>query len=234
MKSDTFVVLSSMLESAKCLDDSLRNELCYVIMEYGFNGELVESSPIIKAIMMSIIPNINSSKSRYKASVDNGKLGGRPPKHKPNDNLDKPNDNLEETKTKPNSNLDKDKDKDKDVDKDKVIKQFTFSLTTSKLLSSTSKEYQTNLQEYINTSNHSMSYEDFYTQCEMKPYKYKNFKMAYDTWNKNSKQPMKSFKQQDKEKASNTVDTYMNNNFNIRNHLGSSEQEVEVISYDRN
>jgi hypothetical protein len=78
MKSDTFVVLSSMLESAKCLDDSLRNELCYVIMEYGFNDELVECSPIIKAIMMSIIPNINSSKARYKASVDNGKLGGRP------------------------------------------------------------------------------------------------------------------------------------------------------------
>ncbi len=141
MKSDTFVVLSSMLESAKCLDDDLRNELCYVIMEYGFNGELVESSPIIKAIMMSIIPNINSSKSRYKASVDNGKLGGRPPKHKPNDNLDKPNDNLEETKTKPNSNLeetktkpnsnlDKDKDKDKDVDKDIIKRAVGFKKPT--------------------------------------------------------------------------------------------------------
>lgn len=105
----------------------------------------------------------------------------------------------------------------------RVTKQdvFTFSLNTQKLLSATSKIYQSELKEYIDNSDKPMSYEDFYNQCEMKPYRYKNFKMAYDSWNKENKikshqQPV-SFKQQDeqrdKEKSDN-ISKLLNSGFN--------------------
>ena len=71
-----------------------------------------------------------------------------------------------------------------ELGKANIVKPFSFTLTRQCLLSSTSKEYQEELALYISASTHVMSYEDFYNQCEMKPYKYKNFKMAYDSWNK--------------------------------------------------
>jgi len=73
----------------------------------------------------------------------------------------------------------------------KVRKEFTFSLSKTMLLSSTSKEYKSKLEEYIKQSGKSMSYKDFFEVCEMKGYKYKNFKLAYDKWNKEDKQPVK-------------------------------------------
>jgi len=72
----------------------------------------------------------------------------------------------------------------------KVRKEFTFSLSKTMLLSSTSKEYKSKLEEYIKQSGKSMSYKDFFEVCEMKGYKYKNFKLAYDKWNKEDKQPI--------------------------------------------
>jgi len=117
---------------------------------------------------------------------------------------------------------------------EKKTDEFSFTLTTQKLLSSTSREYQSKLKEYILNSGKQMSYEDFYNQCEMKPYKYKNFKMAYDSWNKKSNavtttQP-KSFKQQDKETSRNKVNAYLESGYSLR---GNSEHlEVEVITHD--
>jgi len=75
-------------------------------------------------------------------------------------------------------------EEEEEEDKGDGVRVFTFTLSTSKLLSSTSKEYQENLKDYIDNSGKNMSFQDFYNQCEMKPYKYKNFKMAYDSWNK--------------------------------------------------
>ena len=71
--------------------------------------------------------------------------------------------------------------------KTKTNTLFTFVLSTNKLLSNCSQEYRDKLKEYIESSGKSMSYEDFYNSCEMKPYKYKNFKLAYDKWNKDDK-----------------------------------------------
>lgn len=115
-----------------------------------------------------------------------------------------------------------------------VCNEFTFSLSKQRLLASTSKEYQSKLEEYITNSGKPMSYEDFYNQCEMKPYKYKNFKMAYDKWNSNStaKQPIKSFKQQDAEKTEDALDAFLNaraNGFDLRNISSDDVQDCEVI-----
>jgi len=119
-----------------------------------------------------------------------------------------------------------------DSKKDIIIKEFTFSLSKQRLLSSTSKEYQSKLQGYIINSGKAMSYEDFYNQCEMKPYKYKNFKMAYDTWNKTAvpKQQPQSFKQQDQESSRNKINAYLDSGYSLRD--THEPLDTEVISYD--
>jgi len=80
-----------------------------------------------------------------------------------------------------------DKGEVKEQGKEEEQKVFTFSLITTKQLSNTSKEYQDKLEKYISSSDKAMSYQEFYDNCEMKGYKYKNFKLVYDKWNKDNK-----------------------------------------------
>lgn len=77
--------------------------------------------------------------------------------------------------------------KEEDKEKDKEEDKFSFSLNKNTSLSNTSKEYQLKLKEYIFSNFRGLTYEDFYNSCEMKGYKYKNFKMAYDKWTKDYK-----------------------------------------------
>jgi hypothetical protein len=79
------------------------------------------------------------------------------------------------------------KGEEQEEEKEQYVKPFSFSLSTKRQLSNTSKEYQTKLEEYINTNFKGMSYQEFYDSCEMKGYQYKNYKMVYDKWNKNYK-----------------------------------------------
>jgi len=84
---------------------------------------------------------------------------------------------------------------DGDTGKDRLgedSKEYAFSLEKTRLLSSTSKEYKQKLEEYIKQSGKKMTYQEFFDKCEMKPYKYKNFKMAYDNWNKDDKPAISS------------------------------------------
>ena len=67
-------------------------------------------------------------------------------------------------------------------------KPFTFTLTRKASIENTSKEYQEKLRTYIEASNKSMTYKDFYDYCVLKDYKYKDFKRAYDSWNKDDNQ----------------------------------------------
>ncbi len=64
---------------------------------------------------------------------------------------------------------------------------FTFTLTRIASIENTSKEYKEKLQAYIESSNKPMTYKDFYDYCVLKDYKYKDFKRAYDSWNKDNK-----------------------------------------------
>jgi hypothetical protein len=88
------------------------------ICNYVFSNIEPELTGIENSIWILIKPTLDSSTKRYKASVENGKKGGRPKKTQ-----EKPNNNLTETQdksqVKPNQNLNK--DKDKDIDKDMVV-----------------------------------------------------------------------------------------------------------------
>jgi hypothetical protein len=170
-KKDSFIFYRSFYESISVLEDEDRLTIFDAICNLALNQEETELKPLPNAMFTLIKPQIDANNRRY----NNGKKGGRPSK---SETKTKPNDNLDETKAKANVN-------DNVNDNVNVNKPFSFSLTSTKQLSNTSKEYKEQLEQYINSNFKGMSYKEFYDSCEMKGYKYKNYKMVYDKWNKN-------------------------------------------------
>ena len=72
------VFLASYYEAIRGLPDAERLMMYDAIVQYGIEGELPELPPILNAAFLFCKPNIDSSKSRYFDSVENGKKGGRP------------------------------------------------------------------------------------------------------------------------------------------------------------
>lgn len=83
-KYENFVFYGSMKQTIDALPTDMGNALLRAIMNYGTTGEIDDSDSIIHAIMLSIIPNIDSAKKRFKTSQENGSRGGR--KKRINDN----------------------------------------------------------------------------------------------------------------------------------------------------
>lgn len=132
MNNGGFIFLKSYYEAISSIDEPIAKlEMYDAITNYVFNGvEPSFKTLYLNGFWMLIKPTIDSSLSKYKASVSNGKSGGRPRKKtqpKPSNNpaitQTKPNNNPEQTQVEPEKNLDKDKDidKEKDIDKDKAI-----------------------------------------------------------------------------------------------------------------
>jgi len=159
MKSrETFNFYRSFFEAGKDMSDTDRLAFYDAILGNSFGEETPNLIGIPKIVFAAIKPVIDNQTTNYL----NGKKGGRPPKNNPP--LEKEN----------NPPL---------IKKERI---FSFSLSTTKQLSNTSIEYQSKLKEHIVNSNKPMGYEEFYDSCEMKGYKYKNFKLVYDKWNKDS------------------------------------------------
>lgn len=72
---NSFVFYASYYEAIKELNDTAKLEMFNAICEYALNDKLVELDGISKAIFNLVKPNLDSSISRYKASVSNGKKG---------------------------------------------------------------------------------------------------------------------------------------------------------------
>lgn len=140
-----FVMLPSYYEAISPLEDGDRLALYDAILGYVFaDQEPVELHGVLKSLFTLLRPNIDNSIRQYRASVENGKRGGRPrkrdprgtypekPSHNPTGTQLKPNQNPEKTQLKPRGNptgtqtepsekLDKEKDKEKDKDKDNKV-----------------------------------------------------------------------------------------------------------------
>lgn len=111
-----FVFLPSYWNAAKTLNDEIRHEFVEMVIEYGLTGneEILKSDIAGVAGMLYLIkPIIDKGRKRYRASVENGAKGGRPPKTK--NNLNKPNENQY-----------KDKEKYIDIDTDNDIDNERF------------------------------------------------------------------------------------------------------------
>ena len=97
---DSFVIFKNWAEAINTLPEEYQLETYKGLVEYGLNGSIPENlSPIANAMLISFSSGMENNILRYKASVENGKKGGRPKNlEKPNEtqeNLEKPNNNLE-------------------------------------------------------------------------------------------------------------------------------------------
>jgi len=174
MKSrETFNFYRSFFEAGKDMSDTDRLAFYDAILGNSFGEETPNLIGIPKIVFAAIKPVIDNQTTNYL----NGKKGGRPPKNNPP---------LEKENNPPLIKKESYKYKEKEKENKKDNKIFSFSLSTTKQLSNTSIEYQSKLKEHIVNSNKPMGYEEFYDSCEMKGYKYKNFKLVYDKWNKDS------------------------------------------------
>lgn len=122
-EKESFVFYRSFYEAIKNLDEKDQLGLYNAICEYSLEGKLTsELEGVIRAMFTLIKPNIDSTNAKYKASVENGKKGGRPKKNSDNKkdkkNLGKPNNNPKENKGKAKVNLNVDVDVDVDVNED--------------------------------------------------------------------------------------------------------------------
>lgn len=101
---DSFVIFKNWDDAIRTAPEDKQLELYHALMDYAIQGELPENiSWEARMFLMTLQGNMQQSIVRYAASVENGKLGGRPKKC---ENLEKPNEtqaNLEEPKrTNPN------------------------------------------------------------------------------------------------------------------------------------
>lgn len=101
---DSFIIFKNWTDAINTLPEKYQLEAYRSLVTYGTTGKIPEDiSQITKALLISFSVGMENSICRYNASVNNGKLGGRPPKNRENletqENLDKP--------SKTQNNLDK-------------------------------------------------------------------------------------------------------------------------------
>lgn len=110
MERESFVFYRSFFESISCLTKEQKADCLDAIAKYALDGEVIEMDGIIKALFLSMKPQIDANTRRYA----NGCRGGKPKsnqdetKTKPNPNQTRtkpePKSNQNETKTEPKSN----------------------------------------------------------------------------------------------------------------------------------
>ena len=114
---NSVVFFRSYYNSILLMSEENQLEIYNAIFNYAFNGIIPSDlSNEVKSVFLLMKPNIDSSINRYKASVENGKKGGRPKK----ENLEKPKRNLTQTQYKPTTNLNYNKEYNLNVDKEKL------------------------------------------------------------------------------------------------------------------
>ena len=104
---DSFVILKNWANAIEVLPEEYQLETYKALMSYGLTGQMPENvSAITKALLISFSVSMENNITRYNASVENGKKGGRPKKEteETQENLEKPR-KTQENLEKPNPNL---------------------------------------------------------------------------------------------------------------------------------
>lgn len=110
MERDSFVFYRSFFESISCLTKEQKADCLDAIAKYALDGEVIKMDGIIKALFLSMKPQIDANTRRYA----NGCRGGKPksnqdetktePNHNQTITKPEPKSNQNETKTEPKSN----------------------------------------------------------------------------------------------------------------------------------
>lgn len=105
MERDSFVFYRSFAESLNELSDEEKLATLNMIIEYGLNGETLETKGVPRALFLLIKPQLDANNKRY----SNGKKGGRSTEEEPTETREeteeKPRENRTVTKTEPKPNL---------------------------------------------------------------------------------------------------------------------------------
>ena len=118
--ADGVVFLPSFHEAIRELPDEERLLAYDAIANYGLYGEVIEMTPVVKAMFSLMRPIIDSSQNRYRASKENG---SKPPKD-PERPRGRPRKNQTENQTDFQSrNQDIEKEKDYDFYSDSAIER---------------------------------------------------------------------------------------------------------------
>ena len=197
MNRDSFVFYKSFYEAIKNIPEEEQLKLYNAICEYSL-FDIIPNLPdgIAKAMFILMKPNIDNANARYKASVENGKRGGRPRKKQGENNLDKtqqkPNNNLDKTQQKPKQNLNDNVDVDVNVnDNDNNISKKA----TTKFKKPTIEE----VENYCKERNNNINAESFIDHYEANGWKVgrnsmKDWKAAVRTWEKRETKTNKPIK----------------------------------------
>ena len=110
-KKAGLLIQESYFEAIDPLPDEERLQLYDSMTHYVFLGELPALKGYLRSIWAAIRPNIDSSRNRYNAAVENGMKGGRPPGSKSRNK----NQNINQSE-KQNTNHDKDENKNINID----------------------------------------------------------------------------------------------------------------------
>lgn len=110
---DSFIIFKNWADAINTLPEEYQLEAYKSLVAYGTTGQIPDDiSQVTKALLISFSVGMENSICRYTASVNNGKLGGRPPKNKEKSetqgNLEKPSitqDNLDEPTRNLNVNV---------------------------------------------------------------------------------------------------------------------------------
>ena len=195
MNRDSFVFYKSFYEAIKNIPEEEQLKLYNAICEYSL-FDIIPNLPdgIAKAMFILMKPNIDNANARYKASVENGKRGGRPRKKQDENNLDKtqqkPNNNLDKTQQKPKQNLNDNVDVDVNVNDNNISKK-----ATTKFKKPTIEE----VQNYCKERNNNINAESFIDYYEANGWKVgrnsmKDWKAAVRTWEKRETKANKPIK----------------------------------------
>ena len=170
---DSIVFYKSFYEAIQKIPEEEQLKLYNAIFSYSFTEIEPEiEDGIAKAMFILIKPNIDSANARYKASVENGKKGGRPKK----ETQQKPNENLNKTQQKPkqNLNVNVNVNENVNVNNNKKKKEPTLEEIQNYI-----KEKQLNVD--------GKQFYDYFTEgnwIDAKGNKVKNWKQKLLTWNK--------------------------------------------------
>lgn len=207
MSKESCVFYKSFYDAIKNVPKESQLELYNAVFEYSFNDTIPDfTDGIAKAMFILMKPNIDSANARYRASVENGKKGGRPNKK----TQQKPNENPDDTKTKPKQNLNDNVDVDVNVNDDVNDNANEYSKPTKKRFVPPTLE---EVKEYCLERNNNVDAErfiDYYTAngWMVGKNKMKDWKAAVRTWEKSGYNNIKkSESNQPKQKEFNFIPT---------------------------
>lgn len=118
---EKFIIMSEWEKSIELLTNEQRGIFLTALFDFHSDRPINIEDTSVAILWNALLPHIERINASYRASVENGKKGGRPRKTKP-----KPNDNLNKPKVILTETL-KEKEKEKDKVKEKVNADYTWS-----------------------------------------------------------------------------------------------------------